>query len=51
MEDIWGRAGISFSYFHSKSQDVVFKDNFKLLKTGDPDGKYYMLDIYGFLFR
>ena len=32
MEDIWGRAGISFSYFHSKSQDVVFKDNFKLLK-------------------
>lgn len=36
----WGT--FPFPYSHSKSQDIIFKDNFKLLKTGDPNGKYYM---------
>ena len=36
----WG--GYSYPYSHSKNQDVIFKDNFKLLKTGAADGKYYM---------
>lgn len=36
----WGT--YPYPYSHSKNQDVIFKDNFKLLKTGDPDGKYYM---------
>lgn len=36
----WGT--FPFPYSHSKSQDIIFKDNFKLLKTGDPEGKYYM---------
>lgn len=36
----WGT--YPFPYSHSKSQDIIFRDNFKLLKTGDPEGKYYM---------
>lgn len=36
----WGT--YPFPYSHSKNQEVIFKDDFKLLKTGDPDGKYYM---------
>lgn len=36
----WGT--FPFPYSHSKNQDIIFKDNFKLLKTGDPNGKYYM---------
>lgn len=36
----WGT--YTFPYSHSKNQEVIFKDNFKLLKAGDPDGKYYM---------
>ncbi|MEN8228176.1 MAG: alpha-L-fucosidase [Bacteroidota bacterium] len=31
-----------FPYSHSINQDVVFADNFKLLKHGDKDGKYWM---------
>jgi alpha-L-fucosidase len=31
-----------FPYSHSTNQSVVFANDFKLLKTGDPDGKYYM---------
>lgn len=31
-----------FPYSHSKNQDVIFKNNFELLKTGDPNGKYYV---------
>ena len=33
----WGT--YPFHYSHSKSQDIIFRDNFKLLKTGDPEGK------------
>lgn len=29
----------SFLPTYSKNQEVIFKDNFKLLKTGDPEGK------------
>ncbi len=36
----WGT--FPFPYSHSKNQDIIFKDNFRLLKTGDPNGKYYM---------
>ncbi len=36
----WGT--YPFPYSHSKNQEVIFKDNFKLLKTGDPEGEYYM---------
>lgn len=36
----WG--GYPYPYSHSKNQKVIFKDNFKLLKTGEADGKYYM---------
>lgn len=36
----WGT--FPFPYSHSKNTDYIFKDNFKLLKTGDPDGHYYM---------
>ena len=35
-------ATFPFPYSHSKNQDIIFKDNFRLLKTGDPNGKYYM---------
>jgi alpha-L-fucosidase len=31
-----------FPYSHSTNQSVVFANDFKLLKTGDPQGKYYM---------
>jgi len=31
-----------FPYSHSTNQPVIFADDFKLLKTGDPLGKYYM---------
>lgn len=36
----WGN--YPFHYSHSTNQEVIFKNNFKLLKEGDPDGKYYM---------
>ncbi len=36
----WGT--YPFVYSHSANQEVVFKNNFQLLKEGDPDGKYYM---------
>ena len=36
----WGT--YPFPYSHSTNQDFIFKDNFKLLKTGDADGDYYM---------
>ena len=36
----WGT--YTFPYSHSKNTEVIFKDNFKLLKTGDPAGAYYM---------
>ncbi len=36
----WG--SYPFPYSHSKNQDYIFKDNFKLLKQGDPNGEYYM---------
>lgn len=36
----WGT--YPFPYSHSKNQDVVFADGNRLLKTGDPDGRYYM---------
>ena len=36
----WG--GYPYPYSHSKNQKVIFKDNFKLLKTGEADGEYYM---------
>ena len=36
----WG--GYPFPYSHSKNQEVVFKDNFRLLKEGKADGDYYM---------
>ncbi|MEN8248790.1 MAG: alpha-L-fucosidase [Bacteroidota bacterium] len=31
-----------FPYSHSTNKEVVFADNFKLLKHGDKDGKYWM---------
>lgn len=36
----WGT--YPFPYSHSKNQDVIFKDDNRLLKNGDPDGGYYM---------
>jgi len=36
----WGT--FPFPYSHSKNQDEILKDNARLLKTGDPDGRYYM---------
>ncbi len=36
----WGT--YPFPYSHSTNQKFVFKDNFRLLKEGDPDGRYYM---------
>ena len=36
----WGT--YPFPYSHSKNQEVIYKNDFELLKTGDPDGAYYM---------
>ncbi|MEG0039069.1 MAG: alpha-L-fucosidase [Bacteroides sp.] len=36
----WGT--YTYPYSHSKNTEVIFKDNFQLLKTGDPNGAYYM---------
>lgn len=36
----WGT--FTFPYSHSKNTEVIFKNDFSLLKTGDPDGQYYM---------
>ena len=36
----WG--GYPYPYSHSKNQKEIFKDNFKLLRQGVADGKYYM---------
>ncbi|NOR75896.1 MAG: glycoside hydrolase family 29, partial [Draconibacterium sp.] len=36
----WGT--YPFPYSHSTNQEVIYKNNFQLLKGGDPDGKYYM---------
>ena len=36
----WGT--YPFPYSHSKNQEIIFKDNFKLLKEGDSNGDYYM---------
>ncbi len=36
----WGT--YPFPYSHSTNQEVIFKNNFQLLKEGDPEGKYYM---------
>ncbi|MGM0377826.1 MAG: alpha-L-fucosidase [Bacteroidota bacterium] len=36
----WGT--FPFPYSHSTNQEVIFKNNFQLLKEGDPDGNYYM---------
>ncbi|WP_163325403.1 alpha-L-fucosidase [Draconibacterium mangrovi] len=36
----WGTYSYPFS--HSTNQEVIFKNDFQLLKVGDPDGPYYM---------
>ncbi|MBK9390105.1 MAG: alpha-L-fucosidase [Bacteroidetes bacterium] len=36
----WGTFPYPFS--HSTNQKEIFKDDFRLLKVGDPNGKYYM---------
>lgn len=36
----WGT--YPFPYSHATNPDVVYKNNFQLLKEGDPNGKYYM---------
>ena len=36
----WGT--YPFHYSHSANQKIIYKNNFQLLKEGDPDGKYYM---------
>ena len=36
----WGTFPFPFS--HSTRQKEIFKDDFKMLKEGDPNGKYYM---------
>ena len=36
----WGT--YPFPYSHSTNQEVIFKNDFQLLKEGDPDGNYYM---------
>lgn len=45
----WGT--YPFPYSHSKNQKVIFKDNFKLLKEGDPEGDYYMPAMSDFPLR
>ncbi|WP_206081918.1 alpha-L-fucosidase [Maribellus sediminis] len=36
----WGT--YPYPYSHSANQEEIFKNNFQLLKTGDPNGPYYM---------
>ena len=36
----WGT--YPFPYSHSKNHEVIYKNDFELLKVGDPEGKYYM---------
>lgn len=36
----WGTFPFAFS--HAEKQEVVFKNDFQLLKEGDPNGKYYV---------
>jgi alpha-L-fucosidase len=36
----WGT--YPFPYSHSANTEVIYKNNFQLLKEGDPNGKYYM---------
>ncbi|MDN3688546.1 alpha-L-fucosidase [Cyclobacterium jeungdonense] len=36
----WGT--YPFPYSHAANGEVVYKNDFQLLKEGDPDGKYYM---------
>ncbi len=36
----WGT--YPFPYSHATNQEVVFKDDFQLLKEGDPNGNYFM---------
>jgi len=36
----WG--SYPFPYSHSTNQEVIYRNNFHLLKEGDPNGKYYM---------
>jgi len=36
----WGT--FPFPYSHSMNQKVIFKNDFQLLKEGDPEGEYYM---------
>lgn len=36
----WGT--YPFPYSHSKNKEVIFKDDFRLLKVGDPNGRYYV---------
>lgn len=36
----WGT--YPFPYSHAANSEVVYKNNFQLLKEGDPNGKYYM---------
>ena len=36
----WGT--YPFPYSHSRNKEVVNKNNFQLLKNGDPEGEYYM---------
>jgi alpha-L-fucosidase len=36
----WGT--FPFPYSHSMNQKVIFKNDFQLLKEGDPEGQYYM---------
>lgn len=36
----WGT--YPFPYSHSKNHEVIYKNDFELLKVGDPNGKYYM---------
>ncbi|MGN6436807.1 MAG: alpha-L-fucosidase [Agriterribacter sp.] len=35
-------ANFPFPYSHADNTDFIFKDNFRLLKEGDENGKYYM---------
>ncbi|MDX8340688.1 alpha-L-fucosidase [Draconibacterium sp. IB214405] len=36
----WGT--YPYHYSHSTNQEIIFKNNFQLLKEGDPNGAYYM---------
>lgn len=36
----WGT--FPFPYSHSTNQELIYKDNFQLLKEGDPNGNYFM---------